>query len=672
MPFDDRRPIRNRTPRWARGAEVARAMAPQQAIGYASIGYGAGGPTFSDAFRSKRAPTPTELVDSYKAVAYACVQLNVKGVARVPLRLYATTGAGQQRPGRGLRSISRSVPRDRDQYLRQIAPSISRAVGTNVAGGEVTEIVEHPYLEALKRPNPFFDGWSFLAYLASCLDVIGSAYFVPVRPDPTWASSEWWPLQSQYVYPIKGSGGPILSHYQFFSEQLGPDEVERCRFLSLRDPYLSGYAPLQACFEQVGLGNYYTAVCESMLKNGARPSGLFTPRDAQFSPGEAERKRFEWDVRSGFSGGKSGYLAVTNGAYAFQPIDWPPSDLSGLEITKNMRLIVANCFDVPISLLQTEDSNRAVAEAGNYQHQRNAIEPRCILIAAALTAMAQRVDPRLFFAFDCPVEQDQEKRQKIVDMRIKNGTLTINEARAESGDEPVEGGDEPLVLSTLKPLSLVLEPPAPPPQLAPGGKPQPETGTEPDGDEGKPAKGTQSPQDEPDGDEPDEETTDEERSLLGRLGGVLTLLERSLATQDPRNPDGGPDDLHRGAPDPAEPEPGPGASEHVWAADRDADHEGTEAVVSDAAEGGPGAGSDAGGGPAEDVPAADGLRRPDGAGDDAATGGLLVGERQEGDEPAGPGPGPVGGDEPAPEKQDRDGQPGVLRVDEPDDEPAAQ
>ena len=58
-----------------------------------------------------------------------------------------------------------------------------------------------------------------------------------------------------------------------------PDELIRIRWISLRDPYLSGYAPLHACFEQSGLGDYYTAAVESILKGGPRPSYMLSPKD---------------------------------------------------------------------------------------------------------------------------------------------------------------------------------------------------------------------------------------------------------------------------------------------------------------------------------------------------------------------------------------------------------
>ncbi len=127
-----------------------------------------------------------------------------------------------------------------------------------------------------------------------------------------------------------------------------------------------------------------------------------------------------------------------------------PGNLAGLEISKWERLQVANCYDVPISLLQAEDTNRAVASEGTHQHQYYAIAPRCVLTAAAMTQqLARPVDDRLFFGFDDPVKRDEEQRAKVFDMQVKNGTLTINEARKEDGREDVEWGDEPWFSQTM-------------------------------------------------------------------------------------------------------------------------------------------------------------------------------------------------------------------------------
>lgn len=418
-----------------------------------SIGFTAGGPLFLDAFHSKRPPIPYELVNAYKAIAYSCIRLNMNGVSRTPLKLYARTGRRQERPRRSCRR----VVSDRVQSYIRSQSYITRTLSQDDA---IDEITEHPFLEAFDNPNPYFDGEILLQHMVASMDVVGTCYLFPtrpLRPDGTpnlteaRAGMEIWPFQSQYVYPYKGMGDQLLKEYRYFGDTYHPDALIRIRYISLRDPYLSAYSPLHACFEQAGLSDYYTAVVESILKSGARPSLMVAPKDANIPLGEAERKRVEYDLNNRFTGGRSGHIWVTNGAIDVKPISFPPADLAGLNITQFMRLEIANCFDVPISLLQSEDSNRAVASEATHQHQSYAVAPRCRLIAAALTKqLARPVDDRLFFCFDDPVSRDVERDAKVWGMKLADGRATANEAREDEGLEPVEWGDEPWLPQTLQ------------------------------------------------------------------------------------------------------------------------------------------------------------------------------------------------------------------------------
>ena len=440
------------------------------AISAGAVGFGAGGPMFLDQFKSKRAPTPVELVEQYKAIAYSCMALNIQGVVDTPLRLYCVTRAGDGKPRRAVATVHAT----RRNYLAK-----HRSLATIMSGAnDVHEVIEHDYITAMNRPNPYFDGSLMIAYWAACLDCLGRFYFYPERVDPTWASRTWWPLQPQYVQPVKSGGAKILEKYTYLGQDFAPEELEGGRTLSLRDPYLSGMGPMQACYEQLGLTNYYTSTIEDTLKNGARPSAMIGPKDNQSTGWLPEqRERLEQDINSKFARGGQGRVWVVDGTFDYRSLSHPPKDLADLQINQNARLLIANCFGVPISLLQTEDSNRAVAEAGEYQHQKRAIRPRCTAIASALTAMAQRVDPRLFFCFDNPVEADEERRAKIQDMQIKNGRKTINEIRDEDGEPPVAYGNEPWLSGAARQPSQIIAQAgevlkrlqAPPPAPAPSG-----------------------------------------------------------------------------------------------------------------------------------------------------------------------------------------------------------
>lgn len=641
-----------------------RTRAAPSGIAAGSIGWGAGGPVWLDAFRSKRPPALFELVNAFKGVPAACIRLNANGGARVPLRLYSRTGPKQRLPRRDFRS----VPRQRERYIRSL-PFLSRSIAD---GDRIHEITEHPFLDALRRPNPYFDGYLFLYSLFVSLDVCGAAYIVPERPlradgraDTSFAARVLWPLQAQYVFPVKGTAAEILKCYRYFGDEFTPEKVVRIRYYSQRDPYLSAYAPLHQCFEQVGIGDYYTAVVESTLKEGARPNGMISPKEPLQASGDEERKRLEVDVNNRFTGGRSGRVLVTSGAYNWTPFTYPPTELAGLEVSKWERLIVANCFDVPISLLQSEDSNRAVASEATHQHQYYAIAPRCEMVASALTTdLAWPVDERLFFAFDDPVQRDRERDGKIWQMKLESGAAYPNQWVEEDGDEPLPWGEEPFISSTKVQPSAAAEEreargelrkaladarveqakkPAPDPEEVPGQPPRPVVETDQD-DEG-------------------------ERALLFQLSRVLTRLEYQL--EDARLEHRGHDRGH-GVDCDSDSEWSAGRpssrGEHVRPAAGVGDRTDPETVVRRDARRGPIA--DPGDGRSDPVEPSGppGVHEPHDGIDDAGNRELLGHERQENDGAAGSRPGAVGSDEPVSAGDDPPANAEVLQEHERDDD----
>ena len=435
-----------------------------------ALGYGSGGPTYLDANHQKRPPTPVELVNAYKSIAFACIGLNAKGGAKVPLRLYAVRRSGMAAPRRSFRRAGDAAQRrirGTDRYgnpdPRAALSGLSRAIDTN---DEIDEVLDHQLLGAVAKPNPYFDRETLLQYLFASLDATGAAYLYPERPpgpdgygDTSWASRQVWPLQSQYVYPVKGIGTELIRNWRYFGDTFGPSELVRVRWMSLRDPYLSQAAPLHACYEQSSLVDYYTATVEAILDGGARPEVVIGAKDGAFRWGETERERFEDDVNSRFSRSRAGRAWVVDGSFDVKTLSHSPVDLGGLELTKTQRLLVANCFDTPISLLQSEDSNKATAQESTHQHQYYAIDPRCRMVAAALTCQwAQPVDERLFFFFDDPVTRDTEQEARVWAMRVEKSQMTPDEWRANDGLPPAEGGDALLVSTSLVPLASLSAP----------------------------------------------------------------------------------------------------------------------------------------------------------------------------------------------------------------------
>lgn len=403
------------------------------------------GPQTIDAFGAKRAPSSVELVEQYKSLIYACVQLNAGAVARCPIRLYADgTKGGRPRDVAGPRSISRGT----FDHLRRSGYLQRSAAGSKE---DVQEITNHPLVDALDHPDPegYFSREDVLGLISAYCDVVGVAY---LKLDPMGRSSPpsyMWPIQAQYVYDFKKPGTPILDYYRYWAATYRPDELLRFRVqLSLRDPYGRGYSPTYAALQYANLEDKYVALQDQIMGMGPRPNLLISAKDATMPLGEAERQRYQQDLLRQHSQGMAGGAIITNGAVDVSTLSFSPTDLSGLTLSEYDLERTCNCFGIPVTYF-TKDTNLANLQAAESQHARTAVEPRCKAIAGTLTRLVRKYDPRLFFAFDPCVEEDMEKDAKVKQIYLSTGLLTINEALEDMPYEAKDWGDEPWLPGTL-------------------------------------------------------------------------------------------------------------------------------------------------------------------------------------------------------------------------------
>lgn len=409
-----------------------------------------GGPYTTDAWGSKRAPSPVQLIEHFKSIAYSCAVINADAVSAVPLKLYMDSTNGKKP-----KDISdpREVSFRQFTHMRNAGYLASN--GTNVS--DIREIRSHPFLYTLNNPDPNrqFDLVQILKLISLYCDIIGRAYFAPKGPEGR-PYTAIWPLFSQYVLPIREAGSPLVTSYQYFAENLEPDEVIYFGHnMSLKDPYGASYPPLYAAYEYAKLEDKFVSVQEQLLAQGPRPNLIATPADMNAMPGDAERLKFEQELNMKNARSRQGGILVTTGRWSFQPTTYAPTDLSGLKIAEYDLQSICGAFGVPMEFFST-DTNLANLQAAEGMHAKRGVRPRCVSIASRLTRVIQQWDSRLFFAFDNPVTADEEQVAKIVDMKVKSGLMTINQANMDTGLPPVKWGDEPWLPSTLSQPSTML------------------------------------------------------------------------------------------------------------------------------------------------------------------------------------------------------------------------
>ncbi len=429
---------------------------------------------FVDSFRHARAPSRVELVQAYKNIAYTCASKNAVAVASTRIGIYVETKKGQRsaKSYLGLKDVSL----ERERYIRD-----KSGLGASLSGSsKLQEVTSHPLITLLNTANNQHTKYDLIELTTLYQEICGDAFW-SLEYDSLGVPVKVYPLQAHMMSVVPDYESTQVIKEYIFSSGIGntvfkPEDIIHFKYCSLVDPYVLGWSPLRAAFEHSIIHDKMLAYEEATLDNRARPDMLVSPKEPI---GQQEAMRLERKIQNKFRWGGGGGVLVGESGLDYKPLVFPPSDLAALQLRKVSKEEIANAFQVPISLLRTEDVNRANAEAGNYRHAIDAVRPRCIRMQERINKdLCPKFDPdgRLFVAFDDPVPENETEKRENRKMFLMYGVKTINEIRAEDGLSPVKWGEEPILPITVAPLSHPIRDPKP--AAAPGkpGSPKPKPG----------------------------------------------------------------------------------------------------------------------------------------------------------------------------------------------------
>jgi len=394
----------------------------------------------SPTFNNLRPPTVSSLISDYKRYIYTCVNLNSDGCCNSCLKLYVTTGKGEKVP----RLKTKALSDYRKEELLQKRYNLN-----NVKN--IEEVVEHPVLELLEKGNhtTFLNGYQLKKLTFTFKDLTGKAYWW-LQPNPILGIPlNIWFIPTQFIKPVKKSdGSKIVDYYEYkagnITKNFPPEQIVQYLHTNPQNPYLDGVSPAAAAFEDNDVVNKLISHESGLLANEARPDAIISPVGENIW-GEDEAKRWEKELNYKWKSGKGGGLKVVPEQIEFEPVSWPPRDLARLEIMKNGRDVICNCYGIPAALLDAKNINKATLEAALTQHATFAIKPR---LDADVAVKNDRLIPlyddsgRLFFEYENPIPEDKTAfLQETVQLKM-NGIMTPNEARKRHKYPPMAGGDK--------------------------------------------------------------------------------------------------------------------------------------------------------------------------------------------------------------------------------------
>ena len=319
----------------------------------------AGQIVWADAWHSLPEPgITTQLRTYYSAVAGICADLNSVSVSQTPLRLFRGKG-------------------------REGDP----------------EVLDHPLITLMDRPNPRMGRVEFLRYVQLYLELCGSAYLRKVG-GVVMDVSELWPLQPHLMSPFREGGETQKIIYWLYN---GLDRIELKDLIVIRnpdplDPYSGGSSPVRRAWQAIALMDSDFALQYSLVTNQSRYQAIICPADKAMPLTTAQQKRLAAFFKAGVRS-RAGTYGFTDIPIEIKSNASTSRDMEGSERFQQLREVILSAFGVPPALFQSFKS-RAELEAAMEQYSRLALDSRCDLLSDFFNRELIPQGTDLYFKFD--------------------------------------------------------------------------------------------------------------------------------------------------------------------------------------------------------------------------------------------------------------------------------
>lgn len=359
------------------------------------------------------------------------------------------------------------------------------------AGDDEPEwLPEHPLQALLTRPNPHHSVSELWYWTQFAKHTRGNAFWRKVRAGTadTGPVVELWPLSPARVEVVTTDAdrrrGVFISYYRYEVdtaryEDIPPWDVVHFRLgVDDRDHRL-GCSPLQRLVREVTTDDETTRFVDTLLQNYAVPGLVVTTPDRTLSREDAER--IKDDVGNRFSGDQRGRVGVLNNGATVAQFGFSPEQLDMKTLHRVPEERIAAVMGVPAIVAGLG----AGLDRSTYSNVREAREmftetKLCPLWTDDAGSVNLQLlpdfdgNPEVFSRFDLTdvraLQEDEDKKYARLNLGVQGKWITVNEARADIGLPPVDGGDELPVSQPPPPAFLQQQrnPPALPPPGQPG------------------------------------------------------------------------------------------------------------------------------------------------------------------------------------------------------------
>jgi HK97 family phage portal protein len=329
-----------------------------------------------------------------------------------------------------------------------------------------TEVQAHPALMVLNRPNTFYTRQTLFEAGQQHQDLTGEMWWIIARNPRMNMPAEIWPVRPDRMQPVTSAenfiDGYVYNSPDGIKVPLKRDEVIFIRRPNPLDSY-RGMGPIQSVLAYTDAEHYSAQWNRNFFLNGAIPGGIIEVENRLSDP-EFDRMSARW--REQHQGISNAHRVAILEKAKWVDVNYTNRDMQFVELSRLADDKVRRAFGFPKPMLgDTEDSNRAVAQAAEYVFARWLIVPRLERIKAVLNVEFLPMFPGsggFEFDYESPVPEDEEAENSERDSKVAAVKILID-----------LGFDPAAVLEWAGLPALPYSKPAPPPALT---GPPPEQG----------------------------------------------------------------------------------------------------------------------------------------------------------------------------------------------------
>ena len=347
------------------------------------------------------------------------------------------------------------------QAIEKLARAIA-AMRWQVRLPDGTTTDKHPLLDLLRKPNPKEAGPTWWKNYISYLLLDGNAYIEKVergsrilelwnlRPDRMAIVQAATGLPSAYVYNANGT-----RKVKFPSDPVsGKSPINHTQLFHPLHDWM-GQSPITAAAYAIDQHNEAMRWLQSLLQNSARPSGALVVK-SEGGLTDQEYTRLRKDIEDQYAGSRNaGRPFLLEGDMEWKEMGLSPADMEIVSQKDSAARDISLAFGIPPLLLNIPGDNTFA----NYREARLGFYEDTVIpfLTEVLADFNMWLSPSFGGALLEPdldaIEAIADKRRDLWKMVDTSYEITVNEARALKGFDPLEGPIGKMLMADLRSTS---------------------------------------------------------------------------------------------------------------------------------------------------------------------------------------------------------------------------